>query len=136
MKKIKQKGLGYLFLIPSILAYWIFMFYPMAQTIYLSFFDWNLVSSTKEFVGLNNYITLFTDSNTWKILQNTLVYILILLIANMVIPYILSFILSVIIKKGKNFYKAIFFLPSVISLVVGSILYTWILNPVYVIILE
>ena len=130
MKKIKQKGLGYLFLIPSILAFGIFMFYPMAQTIYLSFFDWNLVSSTKEFVGLNNYITLFTDSNTWIILQNTLVYILILLIANMVIPYILSFILSVIIKKGKNFYKAIFFLPSVISLVVGSILYTWILNPV------
>jgi sn-glycerol 3-phosphate transport system permease protein len=36
----------------------------------------------------------------------------------------------VIIRKGKGFYKAAFFLPSVISLVVGSILYTWILNPV------
>ena len=56
MKKIKQKGLGYLFLVPSILAFAIFMFYPMAQTIYLSFFDWNLVSPTKEFVGLDNYI--------------------------------------------------------------------------------
>ena len=65
MKKIKQKGLGYLFLIPSILAFGIFMFYPMAQTIYLSFFDWNLVSSRIEFVGLNNYISLFTDSFTW-----------------------------------------------------------------------
>lgn len=130
MKKIKQKGLGYLFLIPSILAFAIFMFYPMAQTIYLSFFDWNLVSPTKKFVGLENYIDLFTNPNTWKIMKNTIIYIAILLVMNLVMPYILSFILSVIIKKGKNFYKAAFFLPSVISLVVGSILYTWILNPV------
>lgn len=130
MKKIKEKGLGYLFLIPSILAFAIFIFYPMVQTIYLSFFDWNLVSPTKEFVGLDNYITLFTNPNTWKIMKNTVLYIAILLVFNLVMPYILSFILSVIIKKGKAFYKAAFFLPSVISLVVGSILYTWILNPV------
>lgn len=130
MKKIKQKGLGYLFLIPSILAFAIFMFYPMAQTVYLSFFDWNLISPTKEFVGLSNYINLFKDPNTWKIMKNTVIYIVILLVINLVMPYILSFILSVVIKKGKSFYKAAFFLPSVISLVVGSILYTWILNPV------
>lgn len=130
MKKIKQKGLGYLFLIPSILAFAIFMFYPMAETVYLSFFDWNLVSPTKEFVGLDNYISFFTNPNTWKIMKNTLLYIAILLVFNLVMPYILSFVLSVIIKKGKGFYKAAFFLPSVISLVVGSILYTWILNPV------
>lgn len=130
MKKIKQSGLGYLFLIPSILAFAIFMFYPMVQTIYLSFFDWNLVSPTKKFVGLDNYIHFFTNPNTWKIMKNTILYIVILLVINLVLPYILSFILSVIIKKGKSFYKAAFFLPSVISLVVGSILYTWILNPV------
>lgn len=130
MKIIKQKGLGYLFLIPSILAFTIFMFYPMVQTIYLSFFDWNLVSPVKKFVGLDNYIALFTNPNTWKIMKNTVLYIAVLLVINLVMPYILSFILSVIIKKGKSFYKAVFFLPSVISLVVGSILYTWILNPV------
>lgn len=131
-KKLKEKEglLGYLFLIPSLLAFCIFMFYPMLDTIYLSFFDWNLVKPTKTFVGLSNYITLFTDPNTLKILKNTLLYIAILLVFNLIVPYILSFILSVIIKKGQGFYKAVFFLPSVISLVVGSILYTWILNPV------
>lgn len=128
--KIKQKGLGYLFLIPSILAFAVFMFYPMAQTIYLSFFEWNLISPTREFVGLRNYAELFTNINTWKIMKNTIVYIVILLVMNLVMPYILSFILSVVVRKGKGFYKAAFFLPSVISLVVGSILYTWILNPV------
>ena len=121
-KKLKQKEglLGYLFLTPSLLAFGVFMFYPMVYTIYLSFFDWNMVKPTKTFVGLANYIALFTDPNTLKILKNTLLYIAILLVVNLIIPYILSFILSVIIKKGQGFYKATFFLPSVISLVVGS----------------
>ena len=57
-------------------------------------------------------------------------YILVLLVLNFVLPYILSFILSAVIKRGQGFYKAVFFLPSVISLVVGSILYIWILNPI------
>ena len=126
----RESLLGYLFLIPSLIAFAVFMFYPMADTIYLSFFDWNLVKPTKTFVGLSNYVRLFTDPNTLKILKNTMLYIVILLVLNLIIPYVLSFILSVIIKKGKGFYKAVFFLPSVISLVVGSILYTWILNPV------
>lgn len=126
----KQSILGYLFLIPSLIAFVIFMFFPMAETLYLSFFDWNLISPKKTFVGWDNYIRLFHDPLTWKIMKNTMIYIVILLVMNLVLPYILSFILSVIIKKGKGFYKAAFFLPSVISLVVGSILYSWILNPV------
>lgn len=126
----KQTILGYVFLVPSLIIFSVFMFYPLAYTTYLSFFDWNMVKPVKEFVGFDNYIAVFTDPNTWKILGNTLCYIVILLIFNFVMPYILSFILSVIVRKGKGFYKAVFFLPSVISLVVGSILYTWILNPI------
>lgn len=130
-KSIKKENvLGYLFLIPALIFFAVFMFYPMIYTIYLSFFDWNLVSPTKDFVGLSNYISLFQNPTTWKILKNTLLYIVILLVFNLIVPYILSFILSAIIKKGQGFYKAALFLPSVISLVVGSILYTWILNPV------
>ena len=126
----KQTILGYLFLIPSLAVFAVFMFYPLLYTFYLSFFEWNMVKSVKKFVGLNNYIAVFRDPNTFKILGNTLAYILVLLVLNFVLPYILSFILSAVIRHGKSFYKAVFFLPSVISLVVGSILYTWILNPI------
>lgn len=126
----KQTILGYAFLVPSLLVFAVFMFYPLFYTFYLSFFDWNMVKPVKEFVGLANYITVFQDPNTWKIFGNTVIYIVILLIFNFIMPYILSFILSNIIKKGQGFYKAVFFLPSVISLVVGSILYIWILNPI------
>lgn len=126
----KQTILGYVFLIPSLAVFAVFMFYPLFYTFYLSFFEWNMVKPVKKFVGLANYISVFKDPNNWKIFGNTMIYIVILLAFNFVMPYILSFILSCVIKKGKGFYKAVFFLPSVISLVVGSILYTWILNPI------
>lgn len=126
----KSACLGYLFLVPSLLAFIAFMFAPLFQTIYLSFFEWNMIKPVKKFVGLGNYIQIFKDPNTYRIAGNTLVYILILLLLNFVFPYILSFILSSVVKKGKGIYKSIFFLPSVISLVVGSILYVWILNPI------
>lgn len=134
MKHTLRKKIGewkaYLFLLPSLAVFIAFMFVPLVRTIYLSFFDWNMIKPVKKFVGLDNYIAIFQDPNTYKIIGNTAIYILILLVINFVAPYILSFVLSVVIKKGKDFYKGAFFLPSVISLVVGSILYIWILNPI------
>jgi len=125
-----EKFTAYLFILPSLLALAVFMFWPLIRTIYLSFFSWNMIKPTKTFVGIDNYVNLFKDPLTYKVMGNTALYIIILLILNCVAPYIMSFILSMVIKKGKGFYKSVIFLPSVISLVVGSILYLWILNPI------
>ena len=122
--------LGYIFLIPSLLVFAVFMFYPLIYTFYLSFFEWNMIKPVKKFVGFANYINVLKDPNTVKIFLNTGCYIIILLIFNFLMSYILAFVLSFAVKRFRSFYKSIFFLPSVISLVVGSILYTWILNPV------
>jgi len=98
----KQTILGYVFLIPSLAVFAVFMFYPLFYTFYLSFFEWNMVKPVKKFVGLANYISVFKDPNNWKIFGNTMIYIVILLAFNFVMPYILSFILSCVIKKGKG----------------------------------
>ena len=121
----REKILPHLFILPSIIVFAVFMFWPLIRTIYLSFFSWNMVKPTKTFVGLENYISIFTDSLTYKVFGNTLMYIIILLVLNFVAPYILSFILSAVIKKGKGFYKSVIFLPSVISLVFGLTLPIW-----------
>lgn len=127
---MNRKIEAYLFLLPSFLTFAVFMFWPLANTVYLSFFDWNMIKPAKKFVGFENYIELFRDPLTYKIMENTICYILILLILNFAAPYILSFIFSNIINKGRNLYKGAIFLPGVISLVVGSMLYLWILNPI------
>ncbi|GGL58883.1 carbohydrate ABC transporter permease [Sporolactobacillus putidus] len=126
----KNQIIAYLFIVPSLVIFSLFLIWPGIYTIYLSFLNWNLISPDKEFVGFGNYVALFQDPNTYKILINTFAYIVILLMLNCFLPYVLSFILEYVITKGKNFYKKVIFLPSIISLVVGSMLYVWILNPV------
>ena len=127
---IRNQGRSLLFIAPSAIVFSIFMFWPLIRTVYFSFFDWNFISPEMEFVGIKNYITLFKDPITKKVFINTGFYIIVLLILNFILPYIISYVLSAIVKRGHNFYKSALFLPSVISLVVGSILYMWILNPV------
>lgn len=105
------------------------MFWPTLYTFYLSFFEWNMISPTKEFVGLENYIRLFTGSEFYSVLWQTMIYIGILLVVNFVVPYILAFVLEFLIPKYKDFFKSAIFLPSFISMVVGSMIYTWLLNP-------
>lgn len=130
MSFVKEKIRPYFLISPSFLVLLIFMFWPLGRTFYLSFFDWNMIRPVKTFVGLGNYLALLQDSLTYQVLGNTLLYILLLLIFNCAIPYGVAFILAFLLRRGKGVYKSIFFLPSVISLVVGSILFTWMLNPV------
>ena len=89
-----------------------------------------MLAPKKNFVGLENYVEILTDAKTYKVLMNTFLYIAILLVLNLVVPYIFAFVLHLIVRKFKNLFKTAFFLPSFISLVVGSILATFILNPV------
>ena len=117
-------------LTPVIIMFSIFVFWPLMYTFYLSFFEWNMISPTKTFVGIDNYIAILTDPTTYKIFLNTLLYIGVLLLINLLIPYIFAFVLHLVINRFKGFYKTAIFLPSFISLVVGSVLFTWILNPV------
>ncbi|HHX68211.1 MAG TPA: sugar ABC transporter permease [Gallicola sp.] len=135
---IKNKKLNFkkndiksiIYLAPSLLVFILFMVIPLLYTVYLSFFKWNMVSPEKEFVGLENYISIFQNKENYRIILNSLLYIVLLTIFCCVVPYILSFVLEQIISKFKNIYKSLIFIPSVISLVVASILFTWILNPV------
>lgn len=114
---------------PAALAFLIFVIGPFLYTFYLSFFDWNMISPDMKFVGIDNYVRVLTDPVFYKVLKNTLAYIFILLLTTFLFPYILSYLLSLVIKKFKGFYRSAFFLPSVISMVIGSVLFTWILNP-------
>ncbi len=128
---MKNRNLAaYCYLLPSAAALSVFMLYPMLQTLYLSFFKWNLIKPKKEFVFLDNYIEVLTSHITGRVLLNTAAYIGILLVINFAAPYVLSFVLSHVVQKCRGLYKSAMFLPSVISLVVGSIIFTWILNPV------
>lgn len=129
MKKF-QHYLGYIYLFPALVILAVFVIYPLIYTIYLSFFDWNMVAPTKDFVGFANYQKMLTDPIFHKILGNTLLYTILFVLFSCLFPYVVSFLMDIVIVKGKELYKPIFFIPAVISLVVASMVFTWILNPV------
>lgn len=125
-----KKYTNYLLLAPALILLAIFTIGPLIYTIYLSFFDWNMISPTKTFVGFDNYIELFQSETFRKIIFQTFQYIVLFILLNTVVTYIFAYIIAHLVDRWKPVYKAAIFTPSVISLVVGSMLFLWILNPV------
>ena len=118
-----------LFLLPAALLFLIFFYRPLLENVYLSFFQWNMISPTMKFVGGANYQNIFTSAELVKILWNTLFLVLVLLILNFLLPYIYSYILGHLITRFNFFYRSALFLPSCISLAVASIIFLWFYNP-------
>lgn len=129
-KPNKESFLAWLFVSPAMIGFILFMFWPLVYTIYLSFFKWNMVAPTKTMVGLNNYIKLFKNPETIQIFTNTFLYLIILITLIFLVPYVLAFVNTFMIRRFKEVYKALIFMPSLISLVVGAIVLQWIFNPV------
>lgn len=118
-----------LYLLPAGLLFAIFYYWPLLQNSYLSLFSWNMVSPRMKYVGLENFSVIFASPELWKILLNTVLFVVIMLVLNFVLPYIYSFILGHVVTRWSSFYRSALFLPSTLSLAVASILFLWIYNP-------
>ena len=118
-----------LYLLPAGLLFLIFFYWPLLQNAYLSLFSWNMVSPNMKFVGAENFSVIFASPELWKILLNTVLFVVIMLVLNFVLPYIYSFILGHVLTRWSSFYRSALFLPSTLSLAVASILFLWIYNP-------
>lgn len=119
-----------LYLSPAIVIFAIFMVYPICYNLYLSFFEWNMVSPDMDFVGIKNYTRFLTSPEFMQAMLNTVGYIVILLIFCFALPYAVAYLLGLVIDKGSKFYRAVLFFPSLLSLAVAAIVFQWIFNAV------
>lgn len=114
---------GILFALPYLLAFGIFLFYPLLKGLYMSFYDWNaLFPSESEFIGLENYRVLLNDPLFWESLVNT-VYFVVLTVPPLVI---LSTLLALGVNrnvKGKWLLRTIFFSPYILTVSVIALLF-------------
>lgn len=126
-----QSHKAWLYLLPAILIFGIFYYRPLLENAYISFFQWNMISPNMKYVGLRNYQQIFASSEFTKILGNTLLLVVLLLIFNFLLPYGFAFVLSHVIQneKAKSIFRSAFFLPTTISLAVASIIFLWMYNP-------
>ena len=72
--KLRQKISPYLFLVPCLIVFGLFLFYPFAKTIYLSLYKTDKLGQAKLFVGFGNYIDLFTSESFYNSLLVTLIF--------------------------------------------------------------
>lgn len=119
---------GYLMLLPSLVIFGVFVFYPVFYSIYMSMHEWSLASKVFPFIGLNNYQKILQDDLFWNALGNTLKYTIGVVIGGMMASLALAIALNSQIR-GKTILRAIYYLPSTASMVIISIIWTFMLDP-------
>ena len=128
-EKIKDNILGYSFLAPALILLGIFLVIPVGMVIYYAFTDYYLLTpDERKFVGFENFIRLIKDPIFLKSFLNTLKFVV------WIIPVQLGAALGMALivnkkRKGNMLFKVAFFAPVVMSLVVISILWLYLLNP-------
>jgi len=133
MKNIFNKFLnseqwaGWLFILPALVGTIVFIIIPVICSFGLSFYKWDLLNPM-QFVGIDNYITIFNDKLFYKILINTIVFAFATSVFGVIIPLFLAVILNGKIR-GSEFFKTAYFLPFITPMIVIGIVWQWIFDP-------
>jgi cellobiose transport system permease protein len=119
---IKKYKVAYAYIAPFYVLFAIFGLYPIVAGFYLGFFRWNGLTG-RRFIGIANYISLFTDKLFLKALGNTFFIGIIAHIPILLGGLALAYILNSKLIKGKNIFKTIYFMPMVTSAVAITIIF-------------
>ncbi|QHQ60230.1 ABC transporter permease subunit [Anaerocolumna sedimenticola] len=117
-----------IFTMPTLIVFTVFVFYPVFQTFYRSFFEWDGITDAV-FTGLNNYKELFQDDLFYESLRNGMIFAGILLTVQVGLATLLTFALMNHKIRGKRFFRTAFFIPVVLSVTVVCQLWAAIYNP-------
>lgn len=122
-----QQFEGYLFLIPSLIGFAIFVLLPIAISLVLSFHSWDLLTPPK-FIGTANYLELFTNDPIFgNVLKNTVWYTVIIVPVQIVIGFLLALALNQGLRRLK-LYRLLYFMPVVASVVAAAIVFRFLFN--------
>ena len=123
---------GYVFLMPWIIGFFVFQLLPIVMTIFLSFTDY---TGTKQFapgnfnmIGLSNYARIFSDLYAIPAMGVTLKFALIGIPLGLVIPLLFAVLVNSKRLIGSNFFRTLFFMPTVIPVVAGTIIFGGVMN--------
>jgi len=123
----QEELLAYLFIMPSLLGFVIFLVVPMVASLGISFYDWELLSPP-QFVGLKNFGALFTDVIFRDVVVNTAYYTFGLVPLNLVVSLGLAVWLNTRLR-GLMWYRAAFFLPVITVTVAVALIWRWMYEP-------
>jgi len=122
---------GWLYILPGLLIYLVFVFYPILETVRTSLYQWDGFSSNRVFIGVGNFTALLGDTQFHKALLNNIAFILFYSL----IPIFIGLVLASLLGRRKirflTFFRAGLFLPQILSMVVVGVTWRWIFNPAF-----
>jgi multiple sugar transport system permease protein/raffinose/stachyose/melibiose transport system permease protein len=126
LKKIL--GSGYWFLAPAFVFFLFFILYPIIFVISGSFFSWSTLSEMK-FTGLSNYLEIMTDRVFGITMRNAVLWFFITIFTQAAIGFFLAYVIEEKLINGRVFFRTLFFIPVVTSIVVIAIIWSNLYSP-------
>lgn len=126
----KKKLAGYLFLLPSFGFLCAFLLFPMVESVIKSFTNWNGFSPDYEFVGLKNYISIFTNNSAyWDAILINLKFAIISTAIQTLLGFLLAFAVYYMSPRWQTFYKVALYVPVILPAAVIAVMWTFMLSP-------
>lgn len=119
----------YLLIFPAFLLLTVFIFYPLAKTVQISFFEWNLVSPKRTYVGFTNYIDFIGAPDFLALLWQTGMYLSLATIGNFLLPTGLALLTLQVGKREMDLYQSLLFVPTVVAISIGTLIWLWFYVP-------
>lgn len=116
------------FLLPSVVCFLLFKYYPLLHMVYISLFDYSIVNPPGKFAGLSNYTSFLTSATFWDAVSNTFVFFVLYLVLTFWVPVIQALLLSEI-RKGNALFRFLYQLPTIMPMVAGVLIWKWMYNP-------
>jgi multiple sugar transport system permease protein len=124
---LHREVIGWLFVLPKLVFFSLFVLYPIANSIKSSFYGFDF---TKYYwTGLDNYRELLSDELFWKAAWNTVEFVLYLVPLITILSLLLAVFINTQSRPMQTFFKAVFYIPGVASIVSLSLVWGYILNP-------
>lgn len=128
--RAQPKVVPYVFIAPKMVVFVVFLVLPIIFATYLSLTDWPLIGTSGRFVGLGNYVEMFTSASFWQAFANTMVFA----VGTVPVSIGLGLLVALGLNRqlpGRTLLRGIFFVPFVISMVAVALMGTWIFNEHY-----
>ena len=128
-KKYSKSLFIFFSLAPAMILYILFRIIPTFQVFRMSLFKTSALSKKEKFVGFDNFISLFQDKAFIRSFQNTILLIVVVTIVTLILAVFFAAILTTEKIRGSNFFRIIFYIPNILSIVVVSGIFSAIYDP-------
>lgn len=127
-RRLRDSGQAYFFLAPMLFTLGLFMLAPIFYALFLSFHKVQLLGGTSyDFVGIQNFLSVFDDHRALIALRNTLKYVIIVVPLQTILALVLAATLNAGLK-GQGFFRIVYFLPTLTSSAVLTLIFMWMYN--------